>query len=105
MTLSLSELRRLLEQLPHQLSALSTQGITSGSGSSKYRLPPPNTSLLEKSVSVVNKRLAALVNQIDLMYVAFHDCKFTSKWLSFVLRPTGKDPEIFVEGTTLSFFQ
>uniref|UniRef100_A0A158QDW4 SUN domain-containing protein n=5 Tax=Hymenolepis diminuta TaxID=6216 RepID=A0A158QDW4_HYMDI len=66
-TLSLSELRRLLEQLPHQLSALSTQGITTGSSVNKHRLLPPNTSLLEKSISAVNRRLENLVNQIDLM--------------------------------------
>ncbi|EUB55207.1 Plectin-1 [Echinococcus granulosus] len=66
-TLALGGLRKMLEQLPHHLTALSTQGVTKGTSAGNHRLPPPNTSLLEKSIFSVNRRLGNLINQIDLM--------------------------------------
>ncbi|CDS39395.1 Spectrin alpha actinin [Echinococcus multilocularis] len=66
-TLALGGLRKMLEQLPHHLTALSTLGVTKGTSAGNHRLPPPNTSLLEKSIFSVNTRLGNLINQIDLM--------------------------------------
>eukprot|EP00108_Taenia_solium_P001365 TsM_001023200 transcript=TsM_001023200 gene=TsM_001023200 len=66
-TVALGGLRKVLEQLPHHLTALSTQGITKGTSAGNYHLPPPNTSLLEKSILSVSTRLSNLVNQIDSM--------------------------------------
>ncbi|KAL5108280.1 hypothetical protein TcWFU_010429 [Taenia crassiceps] len=65
--LALGGLRKVLQQLPHQLTALSTQGITKGTSAGNYHLPPPNTSLLEKSIFSVSTRLGNMIDQIDLM--------------------------------------
>uniref|UniRef100_A0A5K3FHR9 Microtubule-actin cross-linking factor 1 n=1 Tax=Mesocestoides corti TaxID=53468 RepID=A0A5K3FHR9_MESCO len=61
----LYDLRKALEQVPHQLAALSTQGIAQRTALTNFHLPPPNTALLEKSIASVNSRWANVINQIE----------------------------------------
>ncbi len=69
-TMNMCELKKELEQLPHQLAALSTQSGSRANDRDSgkdmvYHLQPPNTSYLEETIKSVNNRWAGVLNQID----------------------------------------
>ncbi|VDL93908.1 unnamed protein product, partial [Schistocephalus solidus] len=72
-TMSIHGLLKTLEQFPHQLTNLSIHQVSTSPSNvpSKptqdffYRLPPPNTALLEELVTKVNNRWASIVQQLD----------------------------------------